>query len=119
MVVKILLFVLALLMLTACTGTRGRGTAYYDPCEQMKAEAETAEDLRSDVRDLSREAYRDPASDAVEDTAAKVTAESLLVLKESLLAMTMQSMQQNAQACAARSQPFDRYRTVPEREEGL
>lgn len=108
MMVKIILFVLALMLLTACTGTRDRRTAsYYDPCEQMKVEAEQAEALKGDVRDLSRTAYSEPAPDAIEDTAAKVTAESLLVQKEDLLAMTMQSMQQNAQACASRSRGYD------------
>jgi hypothetical protein len=108
MILKIILFVLALMLLTACTGIRDRRTAsYYDPCEQMKVEAEQAEALKGDVRDLSRTAYAEPAPDVGADTAGKVTAESLLVQKENLLAMTMQSMQQNAQACAARSRGYD------------
>ena len=107
MILKIILFVLALMLLTACTGTRDRRTAsYYDPCEQMKVEAQTAERLKGDMRDLSRKAYPEPAPDAIEDTASKVTAESLLVQKENLLAMTMQSMQQNAQACSSRSRGY-------------
>jgi hypothetical protein len=111
MILKIILFVLALMLLTACTGTRDRRTPsssyYYDPCEQMHVEAEQAEALKGDVRDLNRTAYAEPAPDAPEDTAAKVSAESLLVQKEDLLAMTMQSMQQNAQACASRSRGYD------------
>lgn len=107
--IKLILFVLALLILTACTGTRdGRAASHYDPCEQMKIEARTAEELKDDVRDLSRVAYAEPAPDALEeDSAAKVTAESLLVRKEDLLAMTLQSMQQSAQACASRSRGYD------------
>ena len=123
MIFKLILFVLALLMLTACTGTRDGRTASnhsdYNPCKQMKLEAEAADELEDDVRALSRKAHPRADAKAVEHTAAQVTAQSLLAQKEKLLALTLQSMQQTAQACAARSQPFDRYRTVPEREESL
>ena len=106
--VKIILFVLALMLLTACRGTRDRRTASYDdPCEHRPVEASKAEELKGDVRALSRKAYPEPAPDAIEDSAAEITAESLLVQKEDLLAMTMQSMQQNAQACASRSRGYD------------
>jgi hypothetical protein len=112
MVIKLILFVLALMLLTACTGTRDGRTAYYDPCEQMKVEAETADEIKSDMRHLSRSAYPDPAPDVIEDTVGQAAAESLLVEKEDLLAMTMQSMQQNAQACANRSRGYDEDRNL-------
>lgn len=108
--IKLILFVLALLMLTACTGNRDRSTAaYYGPCKQMKVEAGLAEELKADLYQLNRSAISQPSRPAPgipADTAAKVTVESLQVQKENLLAMTIQSMQRNAQACALRSQGY-------------
>ncbi len=111
---RIALLVLALMLLTSCSGTRAPRTA-YDPCRQMRAEGAQAETLQEQIRDLQAAAYPDP--DTLKDTAMPVRAESLLVFKENLLALTLQGMERSSMDCAARQRPFDRYRTPKEIED--
>lgn len=109
----------ALLLLAACSGTRNDRSAGYDPCEQMKEEAETVETLERQLGALRAEARAGGDGEAAPDSARKVTAESLLVQKQDVLALALQAMQESARDCEIRSQPFDLYRTPPEREERL
>jgi hypothetical protein len=110
---------LAAFLVVGCRGVRDGRTAADDPCLHMKAEARTADRLKNEIRRLADriEADADRADRARGDTAAKVEAESLLAFKEEILAQTITSMSASARACEARSQPFDRYRTAPERED--
>lgn len=118
MIMRIILLILALLLLTACEGTRLDAQSAYQPCEQMKTDAALVDTLQDQVNNLQSRTY--PADkDTVVDSAAQVATESLLVQKENLLTLSVQSMQSNAEACRAQSQPFDRYRTESEQEEGL
>jgi hypothetical protein len=114
---RIALLLLALVLLTSCSGTRTprATTSSYDPCRQMRVEGEQVGILQDQVRDLQAAAYPDP--DTLKDTAAPARAESLLVFKENLLDLTMQGMERSSMDCAARQRPFDRYRTPDEIED--
>lgn len=99
-----------------CSGNRDARTASDDPCLHMEAEAKTAARLEEDIRRLADQIRAEPDG-APGDTTAKVEAESLLAYKREILAQTRSSMSASARACDARKQPFDRYRTAPERED--
>lgn len=118
MLIRILLLALALLLLTACEGSRQHGSLAGNPCEQMKSDAETVDILQNQVDELH--ALAGPGvPDTAADSSLRADRESLLVQKESLLSLATQTMQQNSMDCRSRSRPFDDYRTAPEREEGL
>lgn len=121
MILKVFLIVLALFLLTGCAGGRkGEARTAYDPCEQMKADGREVDTLQDQVRGLQSKAYPDTRDKelALIDTASQAKAESSLVRKENLLSLAVQSMERSAMDCAARSQPFDRFRTSEERERG-
>lgn len=113
MIYRIILLVLALFLLTACTGTREKSASTaYDPCRQMRTDADEVTGLEGQVRDLRKRAYPEPSEHSMPDAEKTAKAESLLVQKENLLSMAVRSMQQSAQDCAIRSRPSDLDRTV-------
>jgi len=103
-------------MLLGCSGWWEKRTAANDPCLLMEAEARTVERLERDIRRLTAQIRAEEGNPKL-DTTNKVEAESLLAYKREILADTKTSMTTSARMCMARKQPFDRYRTAPERED--
>lgn len=113
------------LFLASCIGTRDRPLAANDPCRMMHREARTVDSLDGQIEALDLEARGEAAPaaarertarEAAEDSARRVTAESLLAHIQEIRALYIANMQQSARACEARMRPDSRYQTAPERE---